>query len=130
MAKARRQQGVAAVEFALLLPLLMILLLGIVEFSYAFLIQGSVSNAARVGVRNYAISYATPGSQQAAINLAKANTPTPSDVVSATFSSACTPMGQTTLTLTYRYQSLTGWFEGILGNQVTVKGVGSMQCGG
>jgi Flp pilus assembly protein TadG len=130
MPKARREHGVAAVEFALLLPGLMMLMLGIVEFSQAFLIQGSVANAARVGVRNYAINWAVPGSQPAAIDLAKANTPNATQVVSAAFSTACTPGGQTTLTLTYRYRSLTGWFESILGNDVTVQGVGSMQCGG
>jgi len=51
-------------------------------------------------------------------------------VVSGTFSAPCTPMGQTTLTLTYRYRSITGWFDGILGGQVSLKGIGSMQCGG
>ncbi|MFN8137632.1 MAG: TadE/TadG family type IV pilus assembly protein [Propionicimonas sp.] len=117
-----------AVEFALILPVLMILLLGIIEFSYAFLVQASVSNAARLGVRNYAINYTAPGAQQAAIDLARsALTP---GARSPAFSAPCTPMGQTTLTLTYRYRSITGWFDGILGSQVSLKGIGSMQCGG
>lgn len=129
MRTTRRERGSVAVEFALILPVLMILLLGIIEFSYAFLVQASVSNAARLGVRNYAINYTAPGAQEAAIDLARSAL-TPGAEVSGTFSAPCTPMGQTTLTLTYRYRSITGWFDGILGSQVSLKGIGSMQCGG
>ena len=134
----RGQDGAVAVEFALVLPVLMILMLGIVEFSYAFLMQASVANAARIGARSYAINYTTETAtkltqtqlQQAAIDIAKNATPTPADVVAGTFSSVCAPLAQTTLTLPYRYHSLTGWFDGILGQSVTLKGIGSMQCGG
>ncbi len=108
----------------------MVLMLAIVEFSYAFLTVAAVSNAARVGVRSYVIGYASPGAEATAINLARDATPNPANVVGGTFSEPCVPMGQTTLTLTYRYTSLTGWFDGLLGSPVTLRGTGSMQCGG
>ncbi len=134
----RGQDGAVAVEFALVLPVLMILMLGIVEFSYAFLMQGlrgERSPDRRAQLRhNYTTETATKLTQtqlqQAAIDIAKNATPTPADVVAGTFSSVCAPLAQTTLTLTYRYHSLTGWFDGILGQSVTLKGIGSMQCGG
>ena len=129
MRTGRREQGSAAVEFALILPVLMILLLGIIEFSYAFFIQASVSNAARLGARNYAINYSVAGSQQAAIDLAKSAL-SPGATVTGSFSGPCAPMSQTTLTLTYKYKSITGWFDSLLGSQITLTGVGSMQCGG
>ena len=133
-----QSRGAVAVEFALVVPVLMILMLGIVEFSYAFLTEASVSNAARIGARNYAINYTTATQtgqsqsalQQSAIQIATNTTPNPGYVVSGSFSAVCAPLMQTTLTLTYRYHSLTGWFDGILGSSVTLKGVGSMQCGG
>jgi len=126
----RRDRGAAAVEFALLMPFLMLLLLGIIEFAFLFLTQATVANAARMGVRNYVINYADPNAEQIAIDTASAATPDPSNVIDGTFSAECTPMGKTTLTLSYRYHTLTGFFDGMLGSFVTLKGVGSMQCGG
>lgn len=48
---AMRSDGASAVEFALLLPLLIMLLFGIVEFGFIFMDDLGVSNAARQGAR-------------------------------------------------------------------------------
>ena len=45
------QRGVAAVEFALVLPVLVLLLLGIIEFSVALYDKAVVTNASREGAR-------------------------------------------------------------------------------
>ena len=45
------QKGVAAVEFALVLPVLVLLLLGIIEFSVALYDKAVVTNASREGAR-------------------------------------------------------------------------------
>jgi len=66
-----RDRGAAAVEFALVLPLLVMILLGIAEFGYAFSIQAQVALAARVGVRNYAINWTQPQADVKAIALAQ-----------------------------------------------------------
>lgn len=47
----RRQQGSVLVEFALLLPLLVLVLFGITEFGRAFAAYLALSHAAREGVR-------------------------------------------------------------------------------
>jgi Flp pilus assembly protein TadG len=47
----RREHGAAAVEFALLLPLLMLLLFGIVEFGLALHRQQVLATASREGAR-------------------------------------------------------------------------------
>jgi Flp pilus assembly protein TadG len=50
MARAR-ERGAAAVEFALVLPILVIILLGIVDFGLEINSQAIVANAAREGAR-------------------------------------------------------------------------------
>ena|ERR1041385_1120202 len=50
-ADIRAEQGQSAVEFALVLPLLIVLLLGILEFGIAFYHYLTLADAARVGAR-------------------------------------------------------------------------------
>src|SRR6476620_11698408 len=59
MSKAR-ERGAVAVEFALLAPILIMLLLGIMEFGRAYNVQISLTNAAREGVRVMAIDSSNP----------------------------------------------------------------------
>ncbi len=47
----RRRRGVAAVEFAIVAPLFLLLLAGIIEFGQAFRIEHAISNASRRGAR-------------------------------------------------------------------------------
>jgi hypothetical protein len=129
--RSRRGRGAAAVELALVMPILVVLLLGIVEFGYAFFIQSSVAGAARVGVRSYTINWKQPKADLAAIALAKTDMPDPTAVAGASFQSPCTVAGaQTTMIVTYQYHSLTGMFDWILGSNVQVSGKASMSCGG
>ncbi len=51
MNRFRRQSGAAAVEFAVVLPLLIILVFGIIAFGIAFAQELALSNAARQGAR-------------------------------------------------------------------------------
>jgi Flp pilus assembly protein TadG len=54
-ARLRAEEGASAVEFALVLPLLVALLFGIIEFGAAFNAQIMVTNAAREAAREFAI---------------------------------------------------------------------------
>jgi hypothetical protein len=47
----RRERGAVAVEFALVLPLLLLLLLGGIDWGYYFFVSEIVANAAREGAR-------------------------------------------------------------------------------
>ncbi len=47
----RRARAVAAVEFAVVLPLLLIILFGIIEYGYVFMVRQTVQHAAREGCR-------------------------------------------------------------------------------
>src|SRR5690606_3704871 len=47
----RRMAGVAAVEFALVVPLLLVILFGIIDFSFMLYDKAMLTNAAREGAR-------------------------------------------------------------------------------
>lgn len=57
--RARRRRGLAIVEFAVVLPLLLIFLFGIVEFGWLFMIRQTLLNAAREGCRVAVLKTAT-----------------------------------------------------------------------
>ncbi len=52
----RRQEGVAAVEFAIILPVLMLLVLGGMDLGDMYFVQHVITNASREGAR-YAAKY-------------------------------------------------------------------------
>jgi Flp pilus assembly protein TadG len=51
IANAARDEGVAAVEFGLLLPLLIAVISAVIDYGYIFFIQNNLTNAAREGAR-------------------------------------------------------------------------------
>ena len=55
--KRRREHGQALVEFALVLPILLMLLCGIIDFGWVYYNQMALSNAAREGARYAVIHY-------------------------------------------------------------------------
>jgi Flp pilus assembly protein TadG len=50
--KIANQDGVAAVEFAIILPFLVILIFGMIEFSLVLFNKAMITNASRVGARD------------------------------------------------------------------------------
>ena len=63
--RARRQRGAAAVEMALVLPLLLALVLGVVDLGLAVYTQSVLSNASREGARAGVVLALTRPSSQA-----------------------------------------------------------------
>lgn len=53
---ARRERGAAAVEFALVVPLLLMLVFGIISYGYMLSFRQSISQAAAEGARAAAVS--------------------------------------------------------------------------
>jgi Flp pilus assembly protein TadG len=127
--RLREQRGASAVEFALIVPVLIVLVLGIAEFGHAFQVQGTLSAAAREGVRAMALQNdqdaAIAAVQAAASSLNPAITDTQIDITPET------PMlnaGSTSVRLTINYPMpyLTGFF----GSSVGLTGTGVMRCNG
>ncbi len=59
------ERGAAAVEFALLLPLLLLILLGTIDWGYFFFIEQLVTNASREGARAGSLTPFSAGSPSA-----------------------------------------------------------------
>jgi Flp pilus assembly protein TadG len=55
----RRQEGAAAVEFAIVASLLFLLIFGIIDFGFAFHAWNNTANAAREGARRAAVDPST-----------------------------------------------------------------------
>ena len=124
------ERGAAAVEFALILPVLLILVLGLVEFGRAFNVQISLSNAAREGARYMAIHNDSDDAKAAAIDAAPSvfNPSISEDDITV---NNCTTGSTVTMTINYEVEFLTGYeiFPG-QGASIDLAGKGVMLCGG
>lgn len=132
------ETGAAAVEFALILPIFLVLALGIAEMGRAFNIQVSLTEAAREAARYAAIHNAEPGyttaSAQAAGVAAAPSVALSAANVGISYSSgaSCTTSGNTLVTVTYTTAWMTGFPNLIPGMPATlsIEGKGVMRCGG
>jgi Flp pilus assembly protein TadG len=119
------ERGAAAVEFAILLPVLLTLVLGTIEFGRAYNAQITLTNAARDGVRVMAIAKDVVGARTAAKNAAAAvSSGIPdSDIILST--TICPTGTQVTLTIKYNLSTITG-----IAGPFPMTGRGVMLCGG
>lgn len=128
--RLRDERGATAVEFALIVPLLIVLLLGIAEFGRAFQVQGTLSAAAREGVRVMALQNDPTAARTAVRNAATSLNPTITDAEIVISPATCptTNGGSTSvrLTISYPMPYLTGFFGSGLG----LTGTGVMRCNG
>jgi Flp pilus assembly protein TadG len=112
-----REDGQAIVEFALVLPLLMALLLGIVQFGILWNNYETITDAARIGARKAAVARFYGDNGASAIAAAKAAatnldlsapnavtvTSCPPSTPSCTTNDWSTPGNVVTVTVTYPY---------------------------
>lgn len=119
------ERGAVAVEFALLAPVLIMLLLGIMEFGRAYNVQISLTSAAREGVRNMAINNSQATARAAAKNATIQLNPTLADGNIAFSAPDCTVGSQMTVTITYSLSTMTG-----IAGPFAMTGKGTMLCGG
>jgi len=122
----RGERGAAAVEFALVLPVLILLVFGLIEFSRVYNIQISLSNAAREGARTMAVENSLPIARSAAIAAAPSITPAVSAGQIAITPASCTAGGTVAVTINYSVSLMTGFF----GATLPLTGKGVMRCGG
>ncbi|MCL3838780.1 TadE family protein [Aeromicrobium duanguangcaii] len=114
-----RERGVAAVEFALIVPILMTIVIGIVEFGWAYNFRTQLNNATQIAARSYAIDRDW--------NVARANVTglAPTAAVTKTINcTAATAGSPVTVTTTVTRRSLTNLFGANF--TYTVRGVS--QC--
>jgi Flp pilus assembly protein TadG len=136
--RGARERGAVAVEFALVLPIFLGLVLGIAEFGRAFNIQVSLSEAARETARYAAIHCAETGySASSAQNAGVASAPsvglTTADIgVSYSGTGTCSAGNNAVVTVSYTTPWMTGFPQLIPGMPATlsIQGKGVMRCGG
>ena len=123
-----RERGAVAVEFALVVPLLLLLVVGIAEAGRLYHVQTVLSGAARDGVRVMALQD-DPAAARAAARASATGLPPNAGQVGVwptTCAATRTPRGTATVTVTYRVRLLTD----LLGADVTLTGRGTMRCHG
>ncbi len=138
------EAGAAAVEFALVLPMFILLVLGIAEFSRAYNYSISLSGAAREGARVFALDTADPVTttreaaptiEPSSISVACTIDGAPADC-SPPLAPACTAGAKGGVQATYEFAylpALSGmvqFFGGAPLDPITLTGIGVMRCGG
>jgi Flp pilus assembly protein TadG len=127
--RLRDEHGASAVEFAFIVPLLLVLVLGIAEFGHAFQVQGTLSAAAREGARVMALQN-DPAAAKAAVRNASPTLDPAVTNAQIQVSDVCPPTTTTTrnvrVTVEYPMPFLTGFF----GADIDLTGTGVMRCNG
>ncbi len=116
-------RGATLVESALVLPILVLLVFGVVEFGRAYNAQVTLTHSAREGVRELAINQDPAAAASKAVAAATSLDPTDLTVTA----SSCTAGYDATLTVSYPFT----YDIPLLGSQtLTLTGTGVMRCGG
>lgn len=111
------------VEAAIMLPLLILLIFGLVEFSRAYNAQVTVTHAAREGVRVLAITGDPVAAETAAKDAATSLDPAQITVNNT----ACVPEQPTELSVSYPFTYDIPFFGT---NTITLQSTGVMRCSG
>ena len=109
-----RRRAAAIVEFAVILPVLLTILFGIIEYGYIFMVRLTVEHAAREGCRVASLSTSTPAEVTARVDDAMV------DIVHtiAYTSNAGTCQETVTITVANSEVSITGFFGASTGDLV------------
>jgi Flp pilus assembly protein TadG len=127
-----RDRGATAVEFALVLPIFLLLVCGVIDFARAYNAQVTLSEAAAEGARTLAIG-SSSGEAQTAVETALQGSTVPPDQVTYPEIVACpsdaTPGGaQASIEVqTTGFGPITPLMEPIIG-ELTITGTAARQC--
>lgn len=130
--RGRRDDGAAAVEMALLLPFLLLLVCGLVDFGRAYNAKVTLTHAAREGVRVWALTQDVDKVQQTSRDAAVGLDPLTVTTTACEFGKA------TTVTVGYEFSYVTplsglmSLFPGgsAVSNPMKLDANGVMRCGG
>lgn len=137
MATREKDRGAAAVEFALVFPLVMMLLITVLEFSRVWNIQATLTDAAMISARYAAVHGAEPDADPAVVSEAAKteakNVPSFVDWASATTFDVevdCEVEMVATSFISVSPGSLTEWFSTAIGSPLELNASGKMPCDG
>ena len=123
---ANAERGAVAVEFALVLPILIMLMLGIIEFGLGYNAQITVSAAAREGARSMALHNNAVTARTAIKTAAPLAFPGITNSEITITPAVCSSGLTTAVTVVHQYKFLTGFF----GIGYAMTGKAAMRCGG
>ncbi len=136
--KSSKENGAVAVEFALVLPIFLMLVFGIVEFGRAYNIQVSLSEAARETARYTAIhsseaGFSAANAKAVGISAAPSVALAPANIQIAYSSGTACAAGQSVVVtinvVTPYLTGLPGLIPGMPAN-LNISSKGVMRCGG
>lgn len=118
------ERGAAAVEFALVLPILVLILFGVIEFGGVYNAQLMVTGSAREAARAMAIDGVPAEAEAVAVDAAIGIAPGDLDVDITP--ATCAAGTDVTVEVTYDRPFLTGFF----GSTIELTGVATRRCQG
>lgn len=126
---ARKARAAAIVEFAVVLPVLLTILFGIIEYGWVFMIRQTLQNAAREGCRVAILSTTVDPYANVDARVDQVMAPTglarPTFAVNMTHATVADPTETIEVTVPYSSVSLVGGFFGI--SDYTLRGTCSMR---
>ena len=136
-AHSSNDRGAAAVEFALVLPILLVLLFGLIDFGLAFTAKSTLTHAAREGVRVLALTN-DPARVDATVRAAAVGLINPDTNLEVDTAASCVRGAEATVTARYEYTYLTPLADllamlpgpSTFGDSVELEATGVMRCGG
>ena len=110
----KRRRGAAVVEFAVVLPLLLTVLFGIIEYGWVFMVRQTLQTAAREGCRLAVLQTSVSPYTNVLRRVSDVMAPTGLNTYSVTMSHATSsdPVETVTITIPYNDVSLMGGFFG------------------
>lgn len=135
MKRKPKERGAAAIEMAIVLPLLLVILIGTMEFGRVFNVQNSLTQAARAGARHAAIHHDDATLDVEGTALAAAPSLSGLTIAVSDNAASCGPGADVEVTTSVNLASMTGfldisWFGSPGLFPMTLTGVGVMRCGG
>lgn len=118
-----RERGAVAVEFAIILPVLVLLLFGIIEFGRGYNAKIALQGAVREGARVLAIDSGDP----VAATLGGAPSLDPTDVTVSTSPRPCAAGTEASVSASYPFEYTIPFFGS---STLTLEATGVMRCGG
>lgn len=124
------ERGAAAVEFALVVPILLLLVFGIIDFSRAYNAQVTLNEAAAQGVRKLATGGTAADAQAAVKDALQGSSISPGDVTFSNIAACSATNTNATIKVTDSFSLITplpSFLPGISGT-LTLSASGARQC--
>jgi hypothetical protein len=125
--KLKEEKGQSMVEFAMILPVLLLIIIGIIEFGFMFSGYLALSNASREAVRTVSLGETDTVAIQRAKDVAIILNPSKM-IVSINPSAAIRDRGDSVrVTIVYEYDFLTPFMESLFGGNLQLEAEATMR---